>query len=139
MGNRTFNIDDDVYTKFSELYKGDMSKIINDFIKDFVQMGEASQDIIELENQLRENEQTQSSLKLEHKKLKFVLDQKRQEALEKEEEAKEVNKSVREWAKDIITDAKRNKSYTDLALESEKLGFNSVEDYLIDKWEKGAK
>lgn len=133
MTNRTFNIDDDVYYRFSQLYKGDMSRIINEYIKQFVAMDEADRDAKELQNKITDLENNITSMRVERHRLQLVLDNKKQLNLEEEHKRQLEKAEVDEWVKNVISDAKKFKTYSDLQLRAEKEN-KTVEEMLKDDW-----
>lgn len=137
MGLKTFNIDDELYERFGKVHRGDMSKIVSELIKNYLDSAQEDIEVEKLDKKLKLIESEISELKKKKSNLTLLISQAKEHILQKEKEEKEVSESVRQWAKDVIKDAKASGSYTDLVYESEKADFGSeVELYLIDKWEK---
>lgn len=139
MGIKTFNIDDEAYEQFKNLYQGDMSKIINDFIASCADSKAIhSQDIAQMESELNSIQKNIRELKTKSYKLALKIDLKKEQMHEKENKKSKEDEEIEMWANEIIADAEQSGQIIDLKLEAEGIG-KSVKDMLIERWKEAKK
>jgi predicted CopG family antitoxin len=136
MGTKTFNIDDSLYENFTKYHKGDMSKIVSELIENYLSIKTENLELTNLKQKLVDVQNQITKLKQEESNLRVFVRQLEEEYVKEIEKAKETDIKIVQWARDIISDAKKFGTYTELKLESEKEGYSSVEEYLIYKWER---
>lgn len=134
MGIKTFNIDDENYDRFKELNTGNMSKILNDFISNCVADGMAKpQEVAKLEAELKGVEKQIRDLKTQSYRLS-VLIQGKKDSVEQLKNAKTKEElEIDQWAEDIISDAKRDGTLTELTLKAESVRM-TPHNFLVNQW-----
>lgn len=131
----TYNIKEETINRFRKQNKGDMSKIVESFLDNYLEMGaKSSEDIIKLQKEIDTINEQINQLNAKKSSLYINIEEHKtaQEQIKQKKEQQD-DKCV-EWVNFMISDAKGQGKYTDLVYESEKAGYTDVRSYLEDKY-----
>lgn len=139
MAQQMFNIDQDVLEEFRRLHKGDMSALVSDMIKGYLNIKNENLQLDNMKEKLAETQREIQRLKREESNYRLLITELEKEYERQMQSFAREDRDISEWAKDIIADAKRSGDFTNLQYLAEKEGYLDVQDYLIAKWKEEKK